>query len=197
MLDEAEGVEVIAYERSGELDPARRIASGRYRAVIAGLGGRLALPTASAAARARGIRYILWTGIWARPRTPAHALSYLPTRHLYRNADAVVTYGRHVSAYVERFRRRGNVFEAPQAVSAELFGTITERPSHDGFTLLFVGRLEREKGIEVLLDAWRKAGLDENARLIFAGAGPLNPTGRGVEALGPIPREDLPALYAT
>ena len=33
----------------------------------------------------------------ARPRTP---LSYLPLRHLYRHADAIVTYGPHVSAYV-------------------------------------------------------------------------------------------------
>ena len=37
---------------------------------------------------------------------------------------------------------------------------------------LFVGRLEPEKGVDVLLDAWRTSGL-EGARLAFAGDGPL------------------------
>jgi glycosyltransferase involved in cell wall biosynthesis len=108
-----------------------------------------------------------------------------------------VTYGRHVSAYVERYRTKGNVFEAPQAVSAELFGTILEPENHDGFHLLFVGRLEREKGVEVLLEAWRRAGLDDRATLTFAGAGPLRPEGRGIELRGHVAREDLPALYAS
>jgi glycosyltransferase involved in cell wall biosynthesis len=196
LLAEAEGVEVIAFRDAGELDAARRIASGRYRAVIAGLGGRIALPASYAAARSRGIPFVLWTSLWAHPRTPAHALSWLPTRHLYRHADAVVTYGRHVSAYVERHRSKGNVFEAPQAVSAEQFGAPQERKETEGFTLLFVGRLEREKGVEVLLDAWRKAGLDSSATLELAGDGPLRPHGPGVRALGPVPRADLPPLYA-
>lgn len=196
LLAEAEGVEVVPYRDVGELEAARRIASGRYRAAIVGLGGRIALPATYAAARARGIPFVLWASLWAHPRTPAHALSYLPTRHLYKHADAVVTYGRHVSAYVERFRRSGNVFEAPQAVSAELFGTIQDADKGAGFNLLFVGRLEREKGIEVLLDAWRKAGLDDAATLTFAGEGPLSPGGRGVRVLGRVERDDLPPLYA-
>jgi glycosyltransferase involved in cell wall biosynthesis len=197
LLDEAERVEVIAHNETGELEPARRIAADRYRAVIAGLGGRVALPAAYAAARARGIPFVVWTGIWAHPRTPAHALSYLPTRHLYRHADAVVTYGRHVSAYVERFRTSGNVFVAPQAVSAEQFGASAGAGrSGDGFTLLFVGRLEREKGVEILLDAWRKAGLDDSARLVLAGSGPLHPNAAGIELRGQVDRQALPALYA-
>ena len=47
---------------------------------------------------------------------PAHALSYLPLRHLYRHADAIATYGPHVSAYVRAKGARGPVFEAPQSV---------------------------------------------------------------------------------
>jgi glycosyltransferase involved in cell wall biosynthesis len=196
LLDEAEGIDVIAFREEGELAAARRIASGRYRAVIAGLGGRIALPASYVAARRAKIPFVLWTSLWAHPRTPAHALSYLPTRYLYRHADAVVTYGRHVSAYVGRFRS-GNVFEAPQAVSAELFGTPLRAEKHEGFRLLFVGRLEREKGVDVLLDAWRKAGLDDNATLTFAGAGPIRPQGQGVRVLGQVERDALPALYAS
>jgi glycosyltransferase involved in cell wall biosynthesis len=197
LLDEAEGVEVIAYKDAGELEAARRIAQGRYRAVIAGLGGRIALPTSYAAARSRRIPFILWASVWAHPRSPAHALSWLPTKNLYKRADAVVTYGPHVTTYVERFRTTGDVFEAPQAVSAELFAAPVEPEPHDGFHLLFVGRLEKEKGVQILLDAWRRAGLDETARLTFAGAGPLEPAGPGVRTVGRVQREDLPALYAS
>jgi glycosyltransferase involved in cell wall biosynthesis len=82
-------------------------------------------------------------------------------------------------------------------VSAELFGTIAEQERHDGFRLLFVGRLEREKGVEILLEAWRRAGLEDDATLTFAGEGPLKPAGRGVRALGRVAREDLPALYSS
>jgi glycosyltransferase involved in cell wall biosynthesis len=139
--------------------------------------------------------------MWAHPRTPAHALSWLPTRLLYRHADAVVTYGPHVSAYVERARRgRGNVFEAPQAVSAEHFGQQVAPDARYAadFLLLFVGRLEREKGIETLLDAWRRADLGPTARLVLAGEGPLRPRhdDPSIRALGHVPRGDLPALYA-
>ncbi|MEA2440700.1 MAG: hypothetical protein QOH76_2124 [Thermoleophilaceae bacterium] len=198
MLAEAEGVEVIAFEEVGERRAVQLVGSGRYRAVIAGLGGRIALPGSYVAARRARIPFVLWASLWAHPRTPFHALSWLPMRALYRRSDAVVTYGRHVSAYVERHRgRRGNVFEAPQAVSAEEFGArvTPERPA-DGFVLLFAGRLEREKGVEVLLDAWRLAELPDDATLAFAGTGAIRPEGRGVRALGPVPRERLPALYA-
>ena len=172
--------------------------AGRYRAVIHGLGGRASLPATNVAARRAGIPFVLWASLWAHPRTPAHLLSLVPTRHLYRNADAVVTYGPHVSRYVERFRgTRGNVFEAPQAVSAAEFGAPAEprRLAH-GFELLFAGRLEREKGVEVLLEAWRLAALGEDAALVIAGEGPIDPQAAGVHVLGRVPRDELPALYA-
>ena len=122
LLGEAEGLDVLAWgepDGPSQLGAARRVASGRYRAVVCGLGGRVVLPAAYAAARRAAVPFVLWASLWAHPRTPAHALSYLPTRRLYRHADAVVTYGPHVTRYVERYRGpRGNVFEAPQAVSA-------------------------------------------------------------------------------
>ena len=94
----------------------RLAASGRYRAVVAGLSGRVALPAAWLGARWAGVPFVLWATIWAHPRTPAHALSYLPLRALYRNADAIATYGPHVSAYVRAKGARGAVVEAPQSV---------------------------------------------------------------------------------
>lgn len=220
LLAEAEGVEVLAYRdpgpavpgltvtRTSQLGAARLIGSGRYRAVIYGLGGRVALPASYLAARRVGIPFVLWASLWAHPRTPAHRLSWLPTRALYRRADAVVTYGPHVSRYVEKFRgTHGNVFDAPQAVSAKHFGRhiapedraaarVRAGASESDFLLLFVGRLEREKGVDVLLDAWRRANLGETSRLVFAGAGRLRPNAPGTRLLGHVDREQLPALYA-
>ena len=127
-------LEVLAFEDTGppieglvtrgvtQREAVRLVASGRYRAVVGGLGGRVALPGAYAAARLRRIPFVLWATIWEHPRTPAHRLSWLPTRHLYRHADAVATYGAHVSRYVERHRGgRGKVFVAPQAVDVDHF----------------------------------------------------------------------------
>ena len=141
----------------------RLAASGRYRAVIAGLGGRLALPGAYLAARARGVPFVLWATVWAHPRTPAHALSVLPTRHLYRHADAVATYGdareppRGAPPRARERRRgatggrRGALRRARgRAPSGERWRR--RAGAEDGDLLvLFVGRLEREKGVDVLL----------------------------------------------
>jgi glycosyltransferase involved in cell wall biosynthesis len=221
LLAEAEGMEVIAFResrgeptrgftvrRTSQLEAARLVGSGRYRAVIASLGGRIALPATYVAARRARIPFVLWAALRAHPRTPAHALSWLPTRYLYRRADAVVTYGRHVTSYVERSRgARGNLFEAPQAVSAAHFGApvspeqrkaarVRAGARDTDFLLLFVGRLERDKGIHTLIDAWRRAALPEGATLALAGAGPLRPNAPGTRLLGPVDRQRLPALYA-
>ncbi len=215
LLAREENVEVLPWDEPGltQAGAVRRLLSGRYRAVICGLGGRVALPGSYLAARARGIPFVLWASLWGHPRTPAHAFSYLPTLYLYRHADAVVTYGPHVSRYVEERRgRRGNVFEAPQAVSLEEFSQEispelrrharmhTGAPPDDGFLALFVGRLVPEKGVRVLLDAWRRAGLGEGSLLALAGEGPLRAeverAGPDVQALGFVPRDHLPALYA-
>jgi glycosyltransferase involved in cell wall biosynthesis len=134
-------------------------ASGRYRAVIAGLGGRVAPLAAASGARRAGIPFVLWTGLWAHPRSPAHALSYLPTLGLYRSADAVVTYGPHVSAYVAR-RGARSVHVAPQAVDPAFWGAPATQPRRDRpFQVLFVGRGAPEKGRAVVQAAWPDAVL--------------------------------------
>jgi len=193
LLDEREGIEVLAWRELGQLEPARRIAAVRYRAVVCGLGGRVALPAAYAAARRARVPFVLWTSIWAHPRTPVHTLSYLPTRWLYAHADAVLTYGRHVTEHVGR---ADNVFEAPQAPAPLFFEQLRDRAtdSQPTFRALFAGRLEREKGVEVLLDAWRRANLDD-ATLTFAGDGPLR--SRVPNALGQVAPEELRSLYAS
>jgi glycosyltransferase involved in cell wall biosynthesis len=221
LLCEHEDVEVIAWGHRGpapagvrmragtQRGAARLAASGRYRAIIGAMSGRVALPGAYLGARRTGVPFVLWASVWAHPRSPAHALSWLPMRYLYRRADAVATYGPHVSRYVaERRGRDHDVFVATQAVSPARFGaTVPDEAraewrrragADDRALFLFVGRLEREKGVATLVEAWRRAGLDGQAALAVAGDGP--PSDRldreSMTVLGRLGQDELPALYA-
>lgn len=142
---------------------ARVAGSREFRAVVVSTGGRVAPLAGWAGARAARSAVILWTSLWAHPRTPAHAFSYLPLRRLYRSADAVVTYGEHVSAYV-RAHGAHNVYVARQSVDNDFWragGDERAGPwSPEASTrFLFVGREAPEKGIAVLLAAWRASDL--------------------------------------
>jgi glycosyltransferase involved in cell wall biosynthesis len=97
----------------------------------------------------------------------------------------VATYGEHVSAYVAA-RGARNIHVAPQAVDAE-FWSPPSSPSDGRFRALFAGRLVPEKGIHVLLDAWRRAALD--GELVVAGPGDPTalPDVAGARLTGPLP----------
>ena len=73
-------------------------------------------------ARRARVPLILWASLWAHPRSAAHALSYPALQRLYRRADAVVTYGPHVSAYV-RSHGAKRVHVAPQSVDNEFWSS--------------------------------------------------------------------------
>ncbi len=117
---DCEGGLPFPHRRLHQRDVAALAASGRHRAVVVSTGGRLALPGAWTGARRAGAPLILWTSLWAHPRTVAHRFSYLALRRLYRSAEAIVTYGPHVSAYV-RARGARNVHVAPQSVDNEFW----------------------------------------------------------------------------
>lgn len=196
-LHEREGIELALFggrlQHGGAafadelLFPHRRVhpgelyalaAGGRYRAVVCPTGGRLAPLAAWAGARRGGVPLVLWASLWAHPRSAAHALTYLPLRRLYRSADAVVTYGPHVSAYV-RARGGRNVHVAAQAVDNDFWRAPASGPPSDPrwpagaeVTFLFVGRPAPGKGLPLLVSAWRAARLDSRrAALVLAGVG--------------------------
>jgi len=167
-------------------------ASGRYRAVVCPTGGRLAPLATWAGARRAGVPLILWASLWAHPRSVAHTLSYLPLHRLYRSADAVVTYGPHVSAYV-RARGARNVHVAPQSVDNDFWRSREHERSNDprwparaDVRFLFVGRPVPGKGLPVLVSAWRAARLSSPASaLVLAGVGEhVALPGEGSEAPG-------------
>jgi glycosyltransferase involved in cell wall biosynthesis len=183
--------------------PAKRIAGPRaalrlgkrYDAAIAPVAGGAMLPATYAGMRARGKPFVLWASVWAHPRGGAKAALGFPlVRHVYRHADAVVTYGEHVRRYVEQYRGPADdVVIAPQSVEVELFGRPVgaaevaawraEAGLPAGPLVLYVGRLVTEKGVADLLQAWR---------LLAAAGGPADPPPTAV----PTPLEAPPPTLA-
>ena len=139
--------------RPSQRGVARLAASGRFRAVVAGLSGRVALPAAYLGARAGRVPFVLWATIWRHPRTPAHALSYLPLRHLYRHADAIATYGPHVSAYVRAKGAHGPVVEAPQSVDDAFWAAPAQPRRTAPFQAMFAGRPARNASASAIAAA--------------------------------------------
>jgi len=220
-LHELEGIEVALFggrslhggpQGSGELPfPHREIApsqvwglasAGEHRGVICSTGGRLALLAGWAGARRAGVPLILWASLWAHPRGIVALLGYPALRRLYSSADAVVTYGPHVSRYVSA-RGARNVHVAPQSVDNDFWRSPDVRPpAHERWPaaavrFLFVGRDAPEKGLDVLRCAWAQAALDpRDAALVLAGPAGGGPAGAGVLELGELGPERLRDLYA-
>ena len=188
--------------------PVSAIALGRgYDAVIAPHAGGAMLPAAYAGARAHRKQFILWASVWAEPRSPAHAVASPAIHHIYRRADAVVSYGEHTSRFVAGIRGHDDdVFVAPQSVEADLFArevasdeidAFRERHGLTGPFALYAGRLVAEKGVDVLLDAWRS--VSSELTLVVVGDGPLAGAVRAAprtRLLGPLRRPELPVAYA-
>lgn len=160
--------------RVRERDVARLVARGGWSAVVCGTAGRVALPSAYLGARRARLPFVLWASLWAHPRTPAHLLSYPVMRHIYANADAVVTYGDHVSAYVGAHGAR-RVHVAPQAVDGAFWsvpGTPDPALARKPFVALFVGRDVPEKGLGLLRAAWARAAIDGELVAVTGGTSP-------------------------
>ncbi len=69
----------------------------------------------------------------------------------------------------------------------------------EGF--LYAGRLDAEKGVREIVDAWQNSGLGAKSRLIIAGDGPLRAelekrrtVSSGIELVGAVDRSDLSRL---
>ena len=154
---------------------ARLAASGRFRAVVAGLSGRVALPAAyarrarRAASRSCCGRRSGATRAPPRTRSPTCRCA-TSTAH----ADAIATYGPHVSAYVRAKGARGPVVEAP----AERRRRVLERAGDAAARTRRSRRCSpagwrREKGLAVLLRAWARLGRGPERRCVLVGDGPL------------------------
>ncbi len=173
-------------------------ASGRYRAVVAGTAGRTALPAAWLGARRARVPFVLWSALWAEMTTPAHLLARPLMAAIYRDAAAVVAYGPHVAAFARAHGAR-RVEIAPQAVDNAFWSAPAAAPERPApFTVLFVGRPAREKGVPELVAAWRAAALDPaEAALVLAGDGHEARSGiPGIQVAGALSPGNLRNFYA-
>ena len=197
----------------GPVKVRRALRDGGYDAVVTALTGRATLMSVVRTARALRLPLVLWIGIWEHPQTLAHRFSRPLARRLYRSAEAVVTYGTHVSDFVRsESGRTDNVFVAPQAVENERFRTAVPSATIDGLrerlrlddrpTFTFVGRITEEKGLDVLIEASARVAAPH--QVVVAGAGPLLDAirdrasslgiGDRVRFAGHVDQADLPPL---
>jgi len=146
-------------------------ASGEYRAVVGSTAGRVALPSAWRGARRGRVPFVMWWSLWAPIRSAAGIAGTPLVHRILRTADAVVTYGPHVSAYVRELGVE-RVYEAPQAVDRWFWsqpGDATGKPAP--FVLTFLGRPDRAKGGWIAEQAWRASGLlPSQAAFVLGGA---------------------------
>ena len=220
LLHEREGIELAAFGgrslHGGPAGPARLpfpareatprellglAASGRHRAVVVSTAGRAAPLAAWAGARRAGLPVLVWASLWSQPRTIPHLLGYPALRRLYASAEAVVTYGPHVSAYVSA-RGARNVHVAPQHVDNAFWSAPSSGapmppgwPASASTRFLFVGRDAPEKGLDVLRRAWESADArSAGAALVLAGG--AHDGGPGTLSLGRLEPERLRDVYA-
>lgn len=84
----------------------------------------------------------------------------------------------------------------PPGVDAERFRRAPDANTTRPYRVVAVSSLTRNKGIDVLLAAWRRLGLPA-AELWLIGAGELPvPSAPDVRVLGPVPQDQLPALLS-
>ena len=148
----------VASGRAGRRPAARRIRAD-YRAVVCGTAGRLALPAAWAGARRAGVPFVLWSALWAHPRSAAHVAGAAPAAHAVprrRCRRRLRAPRRRPSRGAtapggSRSRRRPST-----ARSGPRTRTGPRGAAGRTFAVVFVGRDEPGKGLDVLLDAWAR-----------------------------------------
>ena len=192
----------------------RRLLASQAEVVFCALVGRLSLLVAYAGARAQGIPFVLWTGLWTHPRTMVHRISFPVLRAIYRGSGALVVYGSHVREYLAGLGiQREKIFVSRHALDNSLY-SLPVAPADlealrlryslgDRRVVLFVGRLTPIKGIRNLIEATAQIQ-DLRPVLLLAGDGELAQElatlgqEKGIEArfVGYVATEELYKFYA-
>ncbi len=123
-------------------------------------------------------------------------------RAVIRAAARVVCVSEHTADYVRSIVPDVATVVIPNDVDDRFRPSAVRRAPSATPTVLFVGRLVRRNGWTVLLDAWRRSGLEGRAELHVVGTGPDAPTIRaaveplrGVLLVGHVPDEELANRY--
>jgi glycosyltransferase involved in cell wall biosynthesis len=176
-----------------------------YDVVVKCINGRLMLPFTYHLARRRALPFVLWSGLWHHPRTLAHRASRLWVEHIYRGADAIVTYGDHVRRFLAAVPgvTAEKIYVAGQAIDSAPFDNVTPNFPEPA-RILYVGQLEESKGVRELLTAFsaiKRNGDGVVLRLIGTGSlvGKVRAAASaesGIEVLGYTPHDAIPGQLA-
>jgi len=158
-----------------------RLLFGKYDILICNVGGAFAFPVAVLAAWLRRKPVVIWASSWHLSGTLLQRIGFPFMRLVYKRANAIVTYGEHVKEFLIPLGvSEKKIFVAWHTIDNSLFnrpvsvqeldqlrndlGIVTEH------IILFVGRLEIEKGIYYLLDAFKR--MRAHCSLLMIGNGP-------------------------
>lgn len=163
-----------------------KLFSSRAQAILSCIDGKFSLPVAYLVARWKRLPFLLWTGIWCRVDTPLLRWMFPLTRYLYQHADGIVAYGEHVKRYlVSEGVQPQRIFVAPHAVDNSFYSRMVSESEKEDLrrnlgivggqkVVLYLGRLEKIKGIQYLLKAFASSNLPD-AVLVIAGDGSERP----------------------
>jgi glycosyltransferase involved in cell wall biosynthesis len=172
-----------------------------FRPDAVGVGGwnQPAFWQALAYCRVRRVPLLVWVESTARDTRSESRPLELAKRAMIRSASGFFVPGRASTEYLRSFGVPDEqVSLAPNAVDAEIFGQAdVDRSGRETCTFLYAGRLDPEKGLDVLLRAFARSP----GQLVLAGSGSEEQRLRAladgrVRFLGPLDRDELPALYA-
>lgn len=170
----------------------------RFRPDVVAVGGwnQPAFWLALAYCRARRLPLLVWIESTERDARSESRLLALARDAMVRGAAGAYVPG---TASAEYARALGVelVETAPNAIDAEVFErAAVDRSGRDGCTFLYAGRLDPEKGLDTLLEAFREVP----GELVLVGQGSdetrlRSLAGERVRFEGPKDRDDLVAYY--
>lgn len=89
-------------------------------------------------------------------------------KYIYKKIDS---YHQLYDCEAAEYYFKGNIFTVPNGINPQLFYPLKTRKTQNQF--LFVGRLEEDKGVKILIESWKKAERYNKASLTIVGNGPL------------------------
>ena len=177
----------------------RELRSFRPDAVGVGGWNQPAFWEALVYCRVRGVPLLVWVESTARDLRPGTAPLELAKRMMIRAAAGFFVPGRAAAEYVQSFGvPKERVALAPNAIDDSRFArAAVDRRGRTGCMFLYAGRLDPEKGVDVLLQAFERVP----GELVVAGSGSEEERLRAlaphrVRFLGPLDRDELVEWYA-
>lgn len=176
----------------------RELSRFRPDAVAVGGWNQPAFWRALLHARTRRVPLLVWIESTLRDARVERGPLALARRAMVRAAAGTFVPGRAAAEYARSLGLpEERIALAPNAIDASVFTGADRAPAGERCTFLYAGRLDPEKGLDVLLEAFREVP----GELLVAGTGPEEERLRarasdGVRFLGPLGRDELAEVYA-